>query len=63
MSDNGSSRRLGQAGEERSDTERAEELLEQWGERAGRWLSRTWARAREEAEDIWAEAQSVRRGE
>jgi hypothetical protein len=47
----------------RSDVERANELIEEWGERVGHWLSRASARAREEAEDIWAEAQSIRHGE
>lgn len=47
---------------------RAEELVDRLGERVGYFASllnqRTrWAvaRAREEAEDIWAEAQSIRR--
>jgi hypothetical protein len=48
---------------QRSDVERAEDLIEVWGERIGGWLATTVARAREEAEDLWAEAQSVRRGE
>ena len=47
----------------RSDVERAEVLIEAWGERVGGWLATTAARAREEAEDLWAEAQSIRRGE
>lgn len=47
----------------RSDTERAEQVMENVGERIGDWVSRAVARAREEAEDIWAEAQTVRRGE
>jgi phosphohistidine phosphatase SixA len=42
---------------------KAEQMLEDWGRRAGRFLSSAAARAREEAEDIWAEAQSLRRGE
>jgi hypothetical protein len=46
-----------------SDTERAEEMMEKVGERVGDWASRALARAREEAEDIWAEAQAVRRGD
>lgn len=45
------------------ETERAEELLEDWGKRVGRFLASAAARAREEAEDIWAEAQSIKRGE
>lgn len=47
----------------RSETERAEQVMEDVGERIGDWVSRAVARAREEAEDIWAEAQTVRRGE
>ena len=51
-------------------TERADEMLTQTGERIGRWLAaasrevrKAAALAREEAEDIWAEAQAVRKGE
>jgi hypothetical protein len=47
--------------------ERAEELLDRAGQRlgtlltrAGRNLLRAAARAREAAEDMWAEAQSIR---
>lgn len=47
--------------------ERAEYLVDQLGARLGQWvgtagdrLQRLWARAREEGEDIWAEAQDVR---
>jgi hypothetical protein len=47
---------------------RAEELVDRMGERVGQWLSqlghstqKALARAREEAEDIWAEAQHLRR--
>jgi hypothetical protein len=50
--------------------ERAEELVDRLGQRAGQIgsdlgqrLLRLAARAREEAEDIWAEAQSMRRRE
>jgi hypothetical protein len=39
----------------------AEQAAEEWGEKIGRWVLRAAARAREEAEDIWAEAQAVRR--
>jgi hypothetical protein len=53
----------GGRGGDRSEVQRAEELIEAWGERIGGWLATTAARAREEAEDLWAEAQSVRRGE
>ncbi|MBA3416892.1 MAG: hypothetical protein H0U10_16860 [Chloroflexia bacterium] len=49
-------------------TERAEEMLDRAGERVGRFASllslrlrQTAALAREEAEDMWAEAQSMRR--
>lgn len=47
------------AGGARSD---AESTAEEWAERIARWVLRAAARAREEAEDIWAEAQ-VRRGD
>jgi hypothetical protein len=40
------------------DVERA---AEEWAEKAVRWLARTAERAREQAEDIWAEAQAKRR--
>ncbi len=43
-----------------SQTERAEAIVEDTAERMGRGLSRMVTRAREEAEDIWAEAQDVR---
>jgi hypothetical protein len=50
--------------------ERAEELADRLGERISHYASLVGfklmqfaARAREEAEDIWAEAQSLRRGE
>ncbi len=53
---------------ERPAMERAEELVDRLGERtgvlaslAGLRLRKLAARAREEAEDVWAEAQSVRR--
>ena len=39
----------------------AESKAEEWGERASRWVLRLAARAKEEAEDIWAEAQTLRR--
>jgi hypothetical protein len=48
--------------------ERAEVLVDQLGTRLGHFLSiagyqvrKATARAREEAEDIWAEAQAIRR--
>jgi hypothetical protein len=43
--------------------EQAERLAEEWSSRTVGWLARTAARAREEAEDIWAEAQAKHRGE
>ena len=45
------------------DSERVEKRFEQWAQRVGRLLAVGAARAREEAEDIVAEAQSIRRGE
>ena len=45
------------------DSERVEQAFQQWGQRIGRFVSAAAARAREEAEDIVAEAQSIRRGE
>jgi hypothetical protein len=41
--------------------EDAERVAEEWGEKAAQWLARTVERAREEAEDIWADAQEKRR--
>ena len=48
-------------------TAKAEQLVDQWGQRisqytavAGLQLRRSVARAREEVEDIWAEAQNIR---
>ncbi len=56
---------------QRPNMQRAEEMVDRFGERLGAWAARVGqqlrvaaARAREEAEDIWAEAQSMRqRGE
>ena len=52
-----------------SETQRAEELVEDATERAtgfvnqvGDFLSRMATRAREEAADLWAEARSVEQG-
>ena len=52
----------------RPATERAEELADRIGQRLGYvttllglCMRKTAARAREEAEDMWAEAQSIRR--
>ncbi len=57
-------------GAQGTPTERAEVVVDRLGERVGQWLSvagyqlrKAAARAREEAEDIWAEAQAIRRGE
>ncbi len=54
----------------RSAEERAEELVDRMGQRLGQVASllalrllKAAARVREEAEDVWAEAQSIRRGE
>jgi hypothetical protein len=41
--------------------DRAEQKVDQWGYEIGRWASRMVARAREEAEDIVAEAQHLRK--
>jgi hypothetical protein len=48
--------------EERSVEERAEEIVGRVSEDVARFARRLVARAREEAEDIVAEAQSLRRG-
>ena len=45
------------------DSERVQEAFQQWGQRVSRLLTVAAARVREEAEDIVAEAQSIRRGE
>ncbi len=54
---------------EQPATQRAEEMVDRMGERVGYFASMAaqrirvaTARAREEAEDMWAEAQSIRRG-
>jgi hypothetical protein len=54
----------------RPEVERAEELVDGLGDtaitfatRAGVWVLAALARAREEAEDVWAEAQSISRGQ
>jgi hypothetical protein len=51
------------SGQDSRERARPEELLEDWGRRAGRFLAVAASRVREEAEDIWAEAQSIKRGE
>jgi hypothetical protein len=57
-------------GQQPSGTARAEEIVDHLAERLasytrylGTMFLRAAARLREEAEDIWAEAQSIRRGE
>jgi hypothetical protein len=49
--------------EQEGEPERVEQRFERWGRRVGRLLAVAAARTREEAEDILAEAQSIRRGE
>ena len=51
------------APKERSAEERAEEIVERVSERVARFAVRLVAHAREEAEDIVADAQALRRGE
>ncbi len=55
---------------ERPAEERAEELVDRAGQTLAHWaglaalrLLKAAALAREAAEDVWAEAQSIRRGE
>ena len=59
MADSKSSSGNGQPG----GADRVEKTVEDAGRKTGRFLAAAFARAREEAEDIWAEAQSVRKGE
>jgi hypothetical protein len=49
--------------EVKEQAQRAEQLLGDWSRRAARSVAAAAARAREEAEDMLAEAQSIRRGE
>ncbi len=44
-----------------SEKSSAEQIAEEWAGRITGWLIRGAARAKEEAEDIWADAQAVRR--
>ncbi len=53
----------GAAPDERTVEERAEEIVERVSEEVVRFGRRLVARAREEVEDIVAEAQSMRRGD
>jgi hypothetical protein len=48
---------------ERPVNERAEEIVERVSEHVARFARRLVARAREEVEDIVAEAQTIRRGD
>ena len=50
----------GQQESERSAEERAEELIDRLGGDLARFVRRVVARTREEAEDVWAEAQELR---
>ena len=47
---------------DQSVADRVEKEARDWSERLARSLARSAARAREELEDIWAEAQNIRRG-
>jgi hypothetical protein len=58
-----------QRAEDGSQTARAEELVEgvtervdDWSDKVADWVARVSSRTREELEDVWAEAQSIRRG-
>jgi hypothetical protein len=53
----------GAPADERSAEERAEEIVERVSEQVVRFARRLVARAREEVDDIVAEAQSMRRGD
>jgi hypothetical protein len=51
-------------------TARAEEIVDDatgrvddWTDRVAKWTARAAERVREEVEDVWADAQSIRRGE
>jgi hypothetical protein len=54
----------------RSQTDRADQLVgevthqvDDWSDKVADWVARAAARTREEVEDIWAEAQHIRRGD
>jgi hypothetical protein len=53
----------GVEGDSLDGAERAGQVLGQWGSRVGHGIATAAARVREEVEDMWAEAQSIRRGE
>jgi hypothetical protein len=55
--------RVAEAADERSAEQRAEEIVERLSATAVRFARRLVGRAREELEDIVAEAQSLRRGD
>jgi hypothetical protein len=64
---NGTSREQTKTGGKQDAQQRAEEMVDRLGEQIGHYVSvfghkvLKWiARAREEAEDIWAEAQAIR---
>jgi hypothetical protein len=64
MTEPGTNRAAGGVSTTDHDSSRARDpelIAEEWAERAGRWLMRGMARAKEEAEDIWADAQALRR--
>jgi hypothetical protein len=63
MSESGHGNRQNPPREQREGRKRSEEKFEQWGLRVGQRLGAATTRAREEAERIWAEAQSIRRGQ
>jgi hypothetical protein len=57
-------------GSRQQTIQRAEEMVDRWGEQIGQYafslghgIRRLFSRAREEAEDIWAEAQAIARGQ
>ncbi len=59
-----------EAGGDDATMHRAEQLVDEWGQRVGHFATQAghyflrWAsRAREEAEDMWAEAQAIRQGD
>jgi hypothetical protein len=56
------------AADTESQTARAEELVDDvthrvddWSDKVADWVARAAERTREEVEDVWAEAQSIRR--
>jgi hypothetical protein len=56
-------------GSDHSQTDRAEKVVDDvthqvddWSDKVADWVARAAARTREEVEDMWAEAQHIRRG-